>query len=185
MQGLRGNVLEQAAQIAAARFASPYGLASPRALQLEVEPGDPIRGSLQWNSGDIPQGIAMMSGYLLGQVQGEDFYFATFTIGGVTYAYGTRLTLTSPAPKSARTDIITSYAMDFGQTVTLDALCFLASGTLATHSSTVNHGSRVIGLRADQINALTFYAGRIFQNVLTIGTPTQAAEITGFSITKA
>lgn len=188
IRGPGGGVLQQAARIAEARFARPGGLAVPRALNIDVEANDPITGSLSWNSGDIPQGTALKLGYIFGYLEGESFYVYVFSMDGVQYVWGSRLEITAPSPQTSRTDSPKSYALGFDEPTTVDAMCFIGRGILGVYNADLTAGSRVIGLNWSQFSALTLDAIKVFQNVMTVHpetVPPPAAEITGFTITKA
>jgi len=166
------RVLEQAAQIVEAgfyrhdaRLGMPQAMGEIRGMNLTVDPGDPIEGHLRWtNLGIQPGSVDVHGAYLLGWLYGEQFQPITITVYGSQWWYGSRHTRLAPNIGALVNSWPKSWALEFGQQVTLDAFTFIASGTLG--SAMID--GRSVGINPSHFGTATIYTALVFQNVLTI-----------------
>ncbi len=172
------NVVEEAARIAAARFA---------ALATSVYSGDPLTSDLTWLNNRLTPGQNFLVGYGFGTYDPATgmFNMAAFEVDGVTYVFGSVLQSPAPAQGSSKSDNLPSYALYVAEAMTLDAYCFIATGILGLASADYGVGSRVIGFNWTDFQNLTFAAVNVFEDVLTISPAVAAAEISNFAVRKA
>lgn len=172
------NVVQEAARIAAARFA---------ALATSVYGYDPITGALTWKNNKLPAGTNYIAGYGFGTYDPATGSFALvgFTVDGVQYIWGSALLSPAPAQGSSKTESIPSYAVNISEAATFDVYCFIAaSGTLGLYQADFGQGSRVIGWKWADFQKLGFVAAKVFEDVLTVNPYVGSAEITAFSVAR-
>jgi len=170
------NIVDEATRIVEAAF-----------LQLAVTGFDPLTGAVTWRNNKLPQGTSVLVGYLFGTYDAatNTFKIAGFTAGGVQYGWGSAIVATAPAEGTANTLSILSYALNVAAPTTFDVLVFVAQGTLGLYAADYKKGSRTIGLKITDFQALTMLATKVYTAQLTVSPALPTAEVVGFSISKA
>jgi hypothetical protein len=169
------DILEEASQIVEAAF-----------LQLGVQGFDPLTGAVTWRNNTLTQGASVIIGYVLGTYDSSTntFKMAAFNVGSVQYVWGSAIAATAPAQGTANTLSILSYALNVSAQTTFDVLVFIATGTLGLATADYGKGSRTIGMKFTDFQALSMLGTKIYTAQLTVSPYALPAEVTGYSISK-
>jgi hypothetical protein len=79
---------------------------------------------------------------------------------------------------------VLSYALNVAAQTTFDVYVFIATGTLGLYAANYTKGSRTIGLKLTDFQALSMLGTKIYTAQLTVSPYALPAEVVGFSISK-
>ena len=155
---------------------------------LDVEGYDPLKGTITVKNNKLDQYTYVDVGFLLGfyDETTETFTVIVITEDSTRYWWGTYCAVSLPRQGQTKDGRTYTYALNVTETTTLDALVFVGEyDILTTLNVDWGSGSRILGLKEDEISTLPLYNSVIYTDVVTISPWAPSAEVTDFTLEKA
>jgi hypothetical protein len=178
----RAGLIEQAEAIVRA------GFAQRGALAVSANPGDPLSGTIGYKNNNLSPGASVRVGYVLGSYDAasQKFSASGFEKDGEVYIWGSAILDSIPAKGTTVSRNVATYTLTPPESTTFDILVFLAIGALQSADADYGAGSRTVGLKWSDFQALTILANKAYQEQLSVSPagPPPAVEIINFQLAK-
>jgi len=166
-----------------------FELSAGRVSLLDVEGHDPLKGTITVKNNKLDEYTYVDVGFLLGFYDEENKTFTYIYFddeNGVRYWWGTYCAVSLPKKGETKDGRTYTYALNPTSSTTYDALVFVGEyKILTTYNVDWGSGSRILGLKKDEISTLPLYDAEIYTDVVTISPWTPSAEVTDFTLEKA
>jgi len=166
------------------------------ALTLEVEGFDPLKGTVTIKNNKLSSGTDLIVGFVFGTYDDatKTFSVITYVKDSTTYAWGSYKPQVDAPSKGGTKDVdVETYALNPASEITVDIMAFVGpynvdgTAVLRYDSRDWGSGSRVIGINWSDLQTYLshVYDAEIYTDRVTVTPRVSAAEVRGFSISKA